>query len=834
MPGKSLSTKLRAALVIVAIALVVTTTWAAMHERVVHTFRPNATDGVDPRAGLIADKAGNLYGTAYWGGNYLVGTVFELMPKAGGGWTEKLLYSFNNNGTDGSNPRGGLIFDAAGNLYGTTVGGGTDGAGTVFELTPMLGGGWTEKVLYSFQYYSYPYTDGASPLADLIFDAAGNLYGTTDGGGTYSSGTVFELTPTKGGGWTEQVLYSFNPSIGDGYYPFAGLIFDAAGNLYGTTSAGGGNGGQGTVFELTPAQGGGWTEKALYSFTGYPDGGNPRSGLIFDAAGNLYGTTFRGGTDGAGTVFELTLSKGGGWTEQVLYTFTGMDGRQPYAGLIFDAAGNLYGTTSGGGTIGYGTVFELAPKAGGGWTEQVLYNFGSGSDGAFPQAALIFDAAGNLYGTTEEGGTNGYNGYGTVFELTPAQGGGWTEQALHSFNYNATDGAYPYYGNLISDAAGNLYGTTNAGGTYGVGMVFELARTGLPGPPRRRVLYSFKYNGTDGNSPLAGLIFDAAGNLYGTTSAGGAYGGGTVFELTPTPGGDWTEQVLYSFNSNNGADAYYPSASLIFDAAGNLYGTTQSGGSYYSGAVFQLTPTKGGGWTEQVLYSFTGSEDGGCPFAGLIFDSAGNLYGTTAFAAGFSGTAGNVFELTPTQGGGWTEHVLHLFGNAGDGMFPYAGLIFDTAGNLYGTTIAGGSYGGGTVFELTPMQGGGWNEQLLHSFGNGADGANPYAGLTFDAAGNLYGATGLGGTYDSGTVFELTPTQGGGWKEQLLHSFGSSGDGIYPQGGLIFDKVGNLYGTTTYGGVNSFSGFGTVFELCTHSPRDCARPAGQEPDTVEH
>ncbi len=330
---------------------------------------------------------------------------------------------------------------------------------------------------------------------------------------------------------------------------------------------------------------------------------------------------------------------GGIWTEKVLHTFGhGTDGAAPYAGLIFDAAGNLYSTTWQGGTYDYGTVFELTPTGGGGWTENVLHSFNhNGTDGYSPIPGLIFDAAGNLFGTTSAGGSYNCGLYvcGTVFELTS----GGTETVLHSFN--GTGGAFPIAG-LIFDAAGNLYSTTEYGGDYDYGTVFELTSGGA-----ETVLHSFNNNGTDGYEPSAGLIFDAAGNLYGTTSEGGLYGYGTVFELTPTGGGSWTEHVLHSFN-NNGTDGYEPSAGLIFDAAGNLYGTTSEGGTYCEpdgcGAVFELSLGRGG-WTETVLYSFSGGTDGAVPWAGLIFDAAGNLYGTTAEGGTYA--YGTVFQLTP-------------------------------------------------------------------------------------------------------------------------------------------------------------------------------------------
>jgi uncharacterized repeat protein (TIGR03803 family) len=399
------------------------------------------------------------------------------------------------------------------------------------------------------------------------------------------------------------------------------------------------------------------TEKKLHNFGNGADGAYPAAGLIFDAAGNLYGTTTSGGDYSCGsfqcgTVFELTPDGRGGWTEKKLHNFgNGADGSLPYGGLIFDAAGNLYGTTASGGEYNQGTVFELTPNGSGGWTEKKLHNFGNGTDGAFPDAGLVIDAAGNLYGTTYYGGDYpcGGRGCGTVFELTPKQGGGWTEKKLHNFRH-----------------------------------------------------------GSDGAFPQASLILDAAGNLYGTTPVGGDRKGGTVFEVSPTVGGGWSEKVLYGFQFG-GTDEYYPIASLIFDAVGNLYGTTWDGGAYYAGTVFELMPAEGGGWSEKRLHSFNSDgEDGSSPYAGVILDAAGNLYGTTTTGGDYGfcadGPCGTVFEMTPNGSGGWTEKKLHNFTFYGkDGSQSMAGLTLDAAGNLYGTTLAGGDYDGGTVFEITPQ-----------------------------------------------------------------------------------------------------------------------------------
>jgi uncharacterized repeat protein (TIGR03803 family) len=405
---------------------------------------------------------------------------------------EKVLYSFN--GTDGATPTSSLIFDAAGNLYGTTYYGGKctlGGCGTVFRLALGANGKWTHTVLYRFRGGK----DGQFPDASLIFDAAGNLYGTTSGGGgNYSvfcqtgCGTVFELSRGTDGTWTETVLHSFNYTGngggGEGYYPSGSLIFDAAGNLYGTTNRGGASGTRcaasacGTVFELTLGTNGKWKEKVLHSFGKERDGSEPRAGLIFDATGSLYGTTWEGGASGrgcdvgvCGAVFELTPGTDGKWKEKVLHSFRGADGSGPSANLIFDAAGNLYGTTQYGGAHTYGTVFQLAPETNGRWGEKVLRSF---YHRRFPLGDLILDAAGNLYGTTTVGGGSGclYQDCGTVFQFVPGTGGKWTYRVLYRFD-GGEDGYSPYAG-LIFDAAGNLYSTTLGGGAYGYGTVFEI------------------------------------------------------------------------------------------------------------------------------------------------------------------------------------------------------------------------------------------------------------------------------------------------------------------------------------------------------------------------
>ena len=385
-----------------------------------------------------------------------------------------------------------------------------------------------------------------------------------------------------------------------------------------------------------------------------------------------------------------------------------------------------------------------------------------------------------------------------------------TLTTLYSFNpYKGHyDGVAPN-GGLVLDASGNIYGTTHqdGSGNYYRGTVFKVTPSG-----KETLLFSFY--AARGMGPYAGVVRDASGNFYGTTWEGGAHKNGTVFEVTASG----TETVLHSFADYPGskkrpADGYGPYGGVIFDAQGNLYGTTFAGGNYNCqgrsscGAVFELTPSG----TETLLYKFNGGSDGAGPYAPVIFDQNGNLYGTTEFGGAFD--CGTVFQLTPSG----IETVLYTFTCGSDGAYPYlAGLILDAEGNLYGATFNGGitncQLGCGVVFKLTPSGA----ETVLYSFAGGADGANPLGGLVMDAQGNLYGAAAAQGANSScwngcGVVFELTPSGA----ETVLYSFTGGADGAYPNGPLVFDSQGNLYGTTVAGGIEGCNivGCGTVFKL---------------------
>jgi len=406
------------------------------------------------------------------------------------------------------------------------------------------------------------------------------------------------------------------------------------------------------------------SEQVIYTLTGGADGSGP-TGLVEDEAGNLYGTAFSGGSEQAGTVFELSppTEPGGTWTETTHYTFLYsqiQNGVGPAAGMVRDGSGNLYGTTWLGGSGAGGVVFKLSPpgQPGGTWTYSVLYDFSAPNDGSSPEAPLTMDAAGNLYGTTVSGGNGGCaGGCGIVFKLArPTHPGGtWTETILYSF-----PGTFP----------GN-------GGTAG------------------------------------GVTLDANGVVYGTTVIFGGGGQGTVFRLTPpkSPHGHWTHQVLYAFAG--GTDGYSPSSGVTFDQKGNLYGVTLYGGSGTDcyggpcGTVYRLTPTSTLPWKHRVIHTFAGGSDGGYPAppAQVSLDAAGNLFGTTQIGGGLGGATcanhgcGTVYELRPA-GGRWKETILHAFAGGADGVAP-GGLLLGNGNVLYGEAGAG-TDGAGVIFEITP------------------------------------------------------------------------------------------------------------------------------------
>jgi uncharacterized repeat protein (TIGR03803 family) len=409
-------------------------------------------------------------------------------------------------------------------------------------------------------------------------------------------------------------------------------------------------------------------------------------------------------------LLTLSVMSAEAQTFTVIHAFSGPDGNYPSAGLTADQAGNLYGTTSYGGNngcqqgSGCGTVFKLS-RSGSGWVLSTIYEFRGGSDGGEPNARVVFGPDGSLYGTTEyfgdESPTLG-EGYGTVFKLTPPThvcgsiSCPWIHTVLYRFT-GGSDGANPGPGDLNFDQAGNVYGTTQAGG------------------------------------------------MVTSSCFLGSAGCGVVFELTPS-GGGWTESVLYSFTGGNDGDT--PTVGVVFDQHGNLFGTASNGGQYSYGTIYQLTPA-GSGWTENTLHAFTGLEDGTFP-AGLRSDGAGNVFGLAEGSPTLP-YGGVAFELTPS-GGSWNFSILSELPNY------YTPIDAPTLhnGHVYGSTFTGGTYGFGSVFELVPASGG-WTFVSLYSFMAENDGDGPFGSVLVDGSGNVYGTTTTGGPHSDGVIFQITP-----------------------------------------------------------------------------
>jgi uncharacterized repeat protein (TIGR03803 family) len=770
--------------------------------------------------------------------------VALAVPAAQASVRYQTLRSFGGAFPDaGSNPQA-LIQGSDGVLYGTT-GGGAFGRGTLFKVNKD---GTGHLVLHIFGSSA---SDGVGPGA-LVQGSDGALYGTTYGGGTYTNaygGTVFRLN-TDGSRY--QVLYNFGSTTNDGSSSF-GLVEGSDGALYGMTGFGGEGaytnwfGASGTVFKIAK-DGSGY--RVLYSFGSTPnDGLGPTGRLIEGSDGELYGTTDYGGsfTDqngySLGTVFKLNKD-GSGYS--LLHSFgEGSDGQNPN-GLVAGTDGELYGSTYYGGTYtnqywSLGTVFKLNQDGSG---YRVLYNFGSSAgDGISPLASPVEGSDGTLYGTTVAGGayTNSGYGDGTVFKINK-DGSGY--KLLYNFGTTTNDGAGPNGLIVGNDAA--LYGTTDGGGTptnqFGSGgTVFELNKDGSG----EVVLHSFWSGSPDGNMPEGRLLEGSDGALYGTTAGGGPAGGGTVFKLNKDASG---YSLLHSFAHYE----QYPYGALIQGTNGALYGTTQGArdvGAVVSGAAVFKLDQDGGDYT--VLHGFP--KVGAGVSAGLVKGTDSWLYGIdsdgvfklsedgsgyTTVLSSFDlwsswgsdspfleGSDGALYGISPnhavlpmvfkvdTSGGGYT--VLHSFGQGGHILGGT--LIEGSDGVLYGTTLGGGTHtdqwgnGGGTVFKLNKD---GSNYSVLYNFGSTAsDGAGPYARLLEGRDGVLYGTTQGGGHTNQygtslGTVFRLNK-DGSGYA--VLYNFGSTpNDGSWPQAGLMQGSDGAFYGTTASGG---FYSNGTLFKL---------------------
>jgi len=584
---------------------------------------------------LLLGRDGNFYGTTMIGGNNNAGTVYRFT--SAGAFTTLVHFPKGLGGF----PKAGLAQGRDGYFYGTTTGGAYNAGGTVFKMTQN--GGLTTLAAFNG-------TNGMYPEATLVEGTDGNFYGTTELGGQYNSGTLFEVT--SAGALTTLVSFANT----NGAWPKAGLVQAPDGNFYGTTSGGGPQ--CGTVYQFRPDG----TLLTLASFTS-ADGYCSFAQLVMGLDGSLYGTTAFGGNYGSGgSLFRMTTNG----VFSTLALFGNYSGASPQAGLTLGGDGNLYGTTSGGGTNmqGSGTVFKISPN--GEFTS--LTSFAGPPDGSVPSAPLTLATDGKLYGTTRYGGSNGY---GTVYSVST--NGQLT--ILASFN-SLDNGAYPLAG-LALGADGNLYGTAWQGGAYGQGTVFRYNTNGT-----LTALVSF--NGTNGGAnPNAPLLLGPDGQFYGTTSEGGKYGVGTVFGMTP--GGVLT--TLAHFDNTNGS---LPNGELVLGNDGNFYGTAYGNNTWPTrdGSVFKMTPAG----DLSTFFTF-GITNGLNPSGGLLLGHDGNFYGTTEF--GGRGSYGTVFQLTTN---GTLTTLLEFDGT--NGYQAFGPLMRGSDGNLYAVTSAGGRAGLGTVFRL--------------------------------------------------------------------------------------------------------------------------------------
>ena len=765
-------------------------------------------------AGTYSVVVGNADGVAA-----SVGAVLTVVSITAPETSLATVYSFSG-ALDGANPNA-LLRVANGSFYGTTQNGGSNLAGTVFQVT--AGGRVTG--LYSFTGGD----DGATPFAALAQGPDGNFYGTAFQGGAYDNGTVFRMTPSG----VLSNLVSLDIAFGD--LPYAGLTLGSDLNFYGTAYQGGA-GGRGTVFRISTAG----VLTTLYSFANGPEGGHLAAGLLRGSDGNFYGTTYKGGASGNGTVFRMTANG----VLTTLAAFNRTNGAFPLAELVQDPGGTFYGTTSGGGAYTNGTVFRMTPA--GGLTR--LYSFGGGTDGGYPAAALLPGSDGNFYGTTVGGGVRGF---GTVFRITP-------EGALTTLvTFDGYAGANPQAA-LIEDADGSLWGTTQNGGASDAGVIFRLSFSGALQITSQPVGQS-AYVGDSvmlgvavaGASPLSFQWQKNGTNVPGATSRAltfnsvSAYDAGTYAVLVSNPAGSTnsvsavlqvsssppvivlapTNQAPYActaiaFNvaasgnkpltyqwqkngvnladdcNRSGATASTLVISSVTEADNGSYTVivTNSLGSTNVTALLSLVPKTAACTSLSTRHWFGGSNDGGTP-NDLALGTNGNLYGTTQVGGVWN--LGSVFTLATN--GAYATLVSFAGTN---GANPHAPPVQGADGYFYGTTFQGGAYNQGTIYVLTAEGA----LSVLYSFAGAGDGGNPAAALVPGADGYFYGTASAAGGSGFGSVFRISSR--GAFTN--LHSFTGGVDGKSPSGALVPGADGNLYGLTPSGGV---SGKGNFFRI---------------------
>ena len=709
-----------------------------------------------------------LWGMTSDGGTSGNGTIFTTTVTG----VETVQHDFTI--INGQSPDGSLLQASNGLFYGMTSAGGTNGKGTIFRYDINTG---SKKDIHDFGIGN----DGQNPDGSFFQASNGLLYGMTSNGGNNNYGTIFSYNISTG---IETVLHNFGNGT-DGIRPFGSLLQANNGVLYGMTNQGGSNG-FGIIFSYNISNSS-YTD--IHNFSGgTTDGSSPYGSLIQASNGLLYGTTYTGGTDNYGTIFNFNISNS---SYSDIYNFNGgtTDGSSPNGSLIQVNNGLLYGMTWIGGSNNVGTIFSYNISTG---KDSILHNFGNATDGAYPGSSLVQASNGLLYGVSGDGGTNGF---GTIFSYNISTA---TETDLHDF-HPITDGIYPQ-GQLIQANNNLIYGMTGEGGTDGYGTIFNYNIS----TDTETYIYDFA-SGADGIAPQGSLIQANNGLLYGMTTAGGTYGAGTIFNYNISIGKD---SVLHDFGS--GIDGENPNGSLFQASNGLLYGMTSEGGANFGGTIFSYNISTG---IYSVLHDFGSGNDGTSPDGSLIQGSNGFLYGTTY--TGGTDNYGTIFSYNISTG---KDSVLHNFGSVTqDGTNPYGSLILGSDSILWGMTEYGGGYNSGGsgltnsgVFFSYGYIAGLYN--IRHNFGGKTtcciyDGQYPFGSLLIASNGQFYGMTSSGGSNGDGIIFSSPAFS---FNYTIINNFsGGTTDGSSPYGSLMQASNGLLYGMTKQGGTNNK---GTFFE----------------------
>lgn len=683
---------------------------------------------------------------------------------------------------------GRLAYAPDGYFWGTSQTGGAFFAGTIYKVKAD-GSDW--RTVFSFG-QSGPGGQGKFPNAGLLLDDLGQLWGTTERGGTADRGTVFKVNVRTG---VLTTVIEFEGSSGKrGAYPLSRLVDDGSGYFWGTTSAGGQNG-FGTIYKVRSSSG---ELTTLVDFSSNGPGNRGRSPvaeLFPDGTGRFWGSTANGGNQDLGSIFTINATSGAFTT---VMEFTGASGpnkgSRPIGGLVADRGGFLWGTTSAGGSPGHGTIFKIKAATGVLSTVVEFTSSGGPNRGAGPEATLANDFLGSLWGTTTSGGTNGL---GTLFRLDSSVNL-LTTYIDFAGNAASNKGARPL-GEMLADASGNFWGTTSAGGASSQGTVYRFH------VKSRQLETLVDFNGLGagnlGRFPTSGLVNDNTGLLWGCTQSGGALEHGTIYQFQPSTG---AFRTVVEFTGNGATNkGSSPQATLTLDSGGQFWGTTASGGANFQGTIFKLNPSSG---VLTTLVEFTGNggvNKGAIPSSSLT-NIGTDLWGST-FAGGVN-DLGTIFRLNATTGALVT--MAHFTGP--NGANPNGSLLRDGTGFLWGTTYSGGAFGQGTIFKVNLSNGALSTVADFQGTGTNARGAHPAAGLVTDGPGFLWGTTERGGSAGFGTVYRVNLASGAISTVLDFSDSGPLNPGTYPMANLLSDGFGTFWGTTTNGGA---FGKGTVFTV---------------------